>query len=233
MTTIVVIGKVEPSQAKAVIEKYFGDWKAPGDPRPETLLPSVPANVPSITVVPNSSRIQDKVTLAETLALNRSNPDYYALQLGNHVLGGAFYSTRLYRDMREKAGLVYNVSSSFDVERTRALYMVEYACDPPNTGKARAIVERNLGDMLTTLVSPEELQQAKALLLREIPLSESDVDDIAGGFLHRTEMELPLDEPVLAARHYVKLTALQVKEAFAKWLRPDDLIQITEGPDLR
>jgi zinc protease len=233
MTTIVVIGKIEPSQAKAVIEKYFGDWKAPEELKPDTLLPPVPANVSSITVVPNSSRVQDKVTLAETLGLNRSNPDYYALQLGNHILGGAFYATRLYRDMREKAGLVYNVSSSLDIERTRALYMVEYACDPPNAGKARAIVERNLTDMRTTLVSPEELQQAKALLLRGIPLSESDVDGIAEGFLRRTEMDLPLDEPVLAARHYVKLTAGEVKEAFLRWLRPDDLIQVTEGPYLR
>ena len=231
MTTVVVIGRIEPSRAKAVIERFFGDWKAPEEPRPDTLLPPVPANVSSNTFVPNSSRVQDKVTLAETLGLNRSNPDYYALQLGNHILGGSFYSSRLYKDMREKAGLVYHVSSLFEIERTRALYRVEYACDPPNVGKARAIVERNLNDMRTTLVSLDELQQAKALMLREIPLSESDVDGIAEGLLRRIELDLPLDEQIVAARHYVKLTAEQIKEAFARWLRPDELIQVTEGPN--
>jgi len=231
LTTMVVIGKITPERAKMVIEKYFGQWKTPEEPRPETLLNPVPANGPSNTYVPNASRVQDMVTLAETLGLTRANPDYYALQLGNHVLGGGFYATRLFRDLRENAGLVYHVSSSFDVNQTRALYSVEYACDPQNVKKARAMVEHNLKEMRSSLVSPEELQQAKALLIREIPLSESSVDSIASGFIHRTELDLPLDEPTLAARHYVKLTSGEVREAFARWLRLDDLIQVTEGPN--
>jgi zinc protease len=231
LTTIVVIGRIEPDQVKTIIEKYFGVWKTPEGPKPETLLPSVPANKPSHMVVPNASRVQDKVILAETLGLKRSDPDYYTLQLGNHVLGGAFYATRLYRDLRENAGLVYFVSSSFEVNKTRALFVVEYACDPPKVSKARAIVERNLRDMRNTPVSSEELQQAKALVLREIPLSESSVDYIASGFIRRTELDLPLDEPTRAARHYVKITSEQMKAVYAKWLRPGDLIQVTEGPN--
>jgi zinc protease len=61
--------------------------------------------------VPDSSRVQDKVTLAETLTLTRTNADYYALQLGNHVLGGGFYATRsVSRPCAKKAGLVYFVA---------------------------------------------------------------------------------------------------------------------------
>jgi zinc protease len=229
MTTIVVIGAVTPENAKAVIEKYFGQWKATG-PKPNTLLPPVPTNRPSATAVPDSSRIQDKVTLAQSLELNRSNPDYYALELGNHVLGGAFYATRLYRDLREKSGLVYYVSSSFDLGRTRGRYVVEYGCDPANVSKARVIIQENLREMQTGPVSPEELQQAAALLLREIPLSESSVDGIAQGMIDRIILSLPLNEPTLAARHYVKLTAEQVRTAFSRWVRPDDLVQVTQGP---
>jgi zinc protease len=229
LTTIVVIGKVAPEEAQAVIAKYFAPWKSTG-PKPETLLPPIPPNSPSSTAVPNRSRIQNKVTLAETLGLNRSNPDYYALELGNHVLGGAFYATRLYQNLREKTGLVYYVSSSFDVGQTRALYVVNYACNPQNVARARAIVERDLKDMQTTLVTPEELRQAKALLLREIPLSESSVDSIAQGLIYRATHELPLNEPIRAAQQYLKLTAGQVRAAFAKWLRTVELVQVTEGP---
>ncbi|OYW04857.1 MAG: peptidase M16, partial [Acidobacteria bacterium 37-71-11] len=152
LTTIVVMGKVTPEQAKATVERCFGGWKAEGT-KPETVLPAVPANRPSSTVVPDSSRVQDSVTLAETLGLDRSNPDYYALQLGNHVLGGAFYATRLYRDLREKDGLVYYVSSNFDVGQKRSLYVVRYGCDPPNVGKAQAIVVRELKSMATAPVT--------------------------------------------------------------------------------
>ena len=231
-TTLAIIGNVSPEKARGIIEKHFGDWKAEG-PRPETVLPQVPPNPPSTMVVPNSSRVQDKVTLAETVGLNRYHPDYYALQLGNHVLGGGFYATRLFQDLREKTGLVYNVSSSFEVGKSRGVYVVEYACDPPNVSKARLIVERNLHDMQAILVSDEALLQAKAMLLRKITLSESSLENIAQGFLARADLDLPLDEPIAAARRYVNFTAEQVKAAFARWLRPRDLVQVTEGPQPR
>jgi zinc protease len=229
LTTIVVMGKVTPEQARTVIERYFGPWKATG-PKPDTNLPPVPANKPLAFAVPNTSRIQDEVTLAQTLGLVRSNPDYYALELGNHVLGGAFYATRLYRDLREETGLVYYVSSSFTVGLKRSLYVATYGCDPANVAKARAIVERNLREMQTTPVTAAELRQAKALLLREIPLSESSVDDIAQKLIDRATHDLPLDESTRAARRYLNLTAEEVRAAYAAWLRPGDLVQVVEGP---
>jgi zinc protease len=229
LTTIVVIGKVTPEHAKTIVEKYFGDWQATG-PKPNTLFPPAPANPSVATQVPDTSRVQDEVTLAETLGLTRTNADYYALQLGNHVLGGAFYATRLYRDLREKNGLVYYVASSFNIGETRGVYEVRYACDPPNNSKARAIVESNLKDMQSKDVTSRELHQAQALLLREIPLSEASVSSIAGGWLSRSTLNLPLDEPVLAAHRYVKMTAQEVRAAYAKWLRVGDLVQVTRGP---
>ncbi len=232
LTTIIVMGKVAPEKAKAVIEKYFGLWKATR-PAPETFLPPVPANKPSASDVPDLSRIQARVTLAQTLGLTRSDPDYYALELGNHVLGGAFYATRLYRDLREEAGLVYYVTSAFDLGVTRSLYAVTFGCDPNNVEKARGIVAHDLAQMQTTPVSPDELQRAKALLLREIPLSQSSVDEIARKFIYLSTHFLPLDEPILAARRYVALSAEQVRAAYAKWLRPGGLVRVIEGPPLK
>jgi zinc protease len=229
LTTIVVIGKISPVSAVAIIEKYFGDWKADGE-KPNTLFPPAPTNSVSVTHVPDASRVQDKITLAETLQLTRTNEDYYALQLGNHVLGGGFYATRLYRDLREKSGLVYFVDSSFTVGLTRGVYQASYACDPPNVSKARAVILRDLADMQTKKVTAQELHQAKLMLLRDIPLAESSVDSIASGWLTYSALGLPLDERVHAGKIYVQLDAGDVKKAFAKWLRPDDLVQVTQGP---
>jgi zinc protease len=191
----------------------------------------VPDNKPSVVAVPNNSRVQDRVILAETLQLNRSDPDYYALQLGNHVLGGGFYATRLYRDLREKTGLVYHIDASFDVDKTRALYIVRYACDPPNVSSAHAIITQNLRAMQTDPVTPEELRVAKAMVLREITLSESSLESIASGLISRTELNLPLQEPSLAAKHYLSLTADEVRAAFARHLRPQDMVLVAEGPE--
>jgi zinc protease len=84
--------------------------------------------------------------------------------------------------------------------------------------------------MQTKKVPAQELRQVKMGLLRDIPLAESSVDYIAHGWLARSMLGLPLDEPVRAGRIYVKLDAKDVQTAFTRWLRASDLVQVTQGP---
>jgi zinc protease len=229
MTTIVVIGQVSPDRAREVVERYFGQWRASG-PKPRTEPPRVPPNSPSSASVPDSTRVQADVTLAETLGLTRLDPGYYAIEVGNHVLSGAFYATRLYHDLREEAGLVYTIESMLDAGKTRSVFSVYYACDPPNVARARTLVERDLREMQTSPVSPTELRQAKTLLIRRIPLSQSSLDDIAQQMLDLSLKDLPLDEPVRAARRYLETDAAEVQAAFKTWIRPDGFVEVTLGP---
>ena len=231
MTTVVVIGNITPKKARSVVEKYLGAWKAEG-PQPDVLLPPVPPNKPSATRVPNKSQVQDRVALAQTLGMNRYDPEYYALQLGNQVLSGGFYASRLYRDLREEAGLVYYVGSSINIGETRGIFSVNYGSDPPNVNKARAMVMRDLTAMQTKPVTDEELHQAKSLVLRQIALADASLGGIAHRYLSLSRLDLPLDEPALAARQYYDMTAKQVQSAYKKWLRPGDMVQITQGPPL-
>jgi zinc protease len=229
MTTIVVVGNITPERARAVIERNFGNWKAHGR-KPGTDLPPLPTNQASNTRVPDASRVQAKVTLAETLPVTQSSPDFYSLNLGTQVLGGAFYASRFSRDLRENTGLVYDVSSTLDADETRAVYTISYACDPRNASKVRGIVEKDLKEMQTSAVSEEALNQAKVLLLQQIPLSESSVHSIAQNLLSSATSGVPLDEPAVAAGEYLKVTAQDVQAAFAKWIRPHDFVEVTEGP---
>jgi zinc protease len=229
LTTIVVIGKVDPQLARTAIEKNFGGWTASG-PKPVIDLPAAPANGPGSVAVPNASRVQDRVVLAQNLALTRSADDYYPLELGNAVLGGSFYSTRLSIDLRKNSGLVYSVESLLQAGRTRSVYIVQYASDPQNVVKAANMVAQEITTMQTTPVGADELLRIKAYLLRQIPLSEAGINEIARGMLGRTDLGLPLDEPTHAAQRYIELDAAAVQEAFRKWLRPADLVRVSEGP---
>jgi zinc protease len=150
--------------------------------------------------------------------------------LGNHVLGGGFYATRLYHDLRQVSGYVYNVDVHMSADKTRTIYTVTYACDPKNVSKARALIRRDLVAMQQENVTDGELQQAKALLLRQIPLAESSETGVARGLLGRALIGLPLDEPVRGALIYFSMSADQVKAAFAKHIRPDEFVQIVRGP---
>ena len=229
LATIVVIGKVDPQTARTTIEKYFGAWSASG-PKPAIDLPVAPPNQAKTVTVPDASRVQDRVVLAQTLSLTRSDADFYPLELGNAVLGGSFYSTRLSIDLRKNSGLVYSVGSLLQAGRTRSVYLVDYASDPQNVVKAANMVAHEVTTMQNTPVGSDELTRVKACLLRQLPLSEAGVDEIARGMLGRTDLGLPLDEPTRAAQHYVELDAAAVQQAFRKWLRPQDLVRVSEGP---
>jgi zinc protease len=232
LTTIVVIGNITPEKARAAIEKNFGAWTAVG-PKPDTDLPAAPPNHAADLTVPDASRVQDNVVLAYNLALTRSDPDYYALALGNAVLGGGFYSTRLSIDLRKNTGLVYSVGAGLQAGRTRGVYYVDYACDPDNVTKAAKIVAQELKNMQTAPVTTDELTRVKALMLRQIPLGEASISDIAGGFLEDRELNLPLDEPTVAAQRYIALGPAEIETAFQKWMRPDDMVRVTQGPPPR
>jgi len=61
-------------------------------------------------------------------------------------------------------------------------------------------------------------------------LREANVGQIARRFNALRDLDLPLDEPTIAASNYVNLNAQDVQQAFRKWMRPDDLVRVSQGP---
>jgi zinc protease len=179
--------------------------------------------------VADGSSLQDSVTLAETLAVPVTSPDRYTLLLGNVILGSGF-SSRLYQDLRVQSGYVYSVGSDLDWSRSRADYSVSFGADGVNVEKARGLVLRDLKAMQTVPVSDAELSRAKAEVMRRLPMQRASVHGIAGEYLHLAELGLPLDSAQRAAERYLAITALEIQQAFAMWLRPDDLAEAVKGP---
>lgn len=232
LTTIVVIGDVTPEHARAAVERAFGSWHASG-PKPDLTYPPVPLNAAgSIKITPQTMQ-QDAVTLSELVPITRSDPARYALSLGNAVLGGGDagpLTSRLFRDLRMNAGLVYMVDTDLSIGETRSRFQITYASSPQNSAEARTLVDRDLKQMQLTPVPPQELALTKASLLRRTIVDASAEDAIAGGLLLRSIEGEPLDEPAITARHIEATTAEQIRAAFARYIRPDGFVVLTEGP---
>ena len=184
----------------------------------------------TVVAVPDASRVQDIVILAQNMALRRSDPDYYALELGSNVLGGGFYSTRLTIHLRKEAGLVYSAGSSLQAGRTRGVYLINLACDPQNVSRAAAMAVQEVKDMQDKPAGEEELLRVKSMLLRQIPLGNASIHGIAGNYLGYADSGLPLNEDAIAAQHFIDLKPTDVQAAFRKWMRPGDFVQVTQGP---
>ena len=230
LTAIVVTGNINPDTAQSVIEKYFAAWNVKGK-KPQTEYSSVPNNQPTTINVPDKSRVQDEVTLAQTLQLTRNNSDYYVLQLSNQILTREVFAARLYKDLRVNTGLVYYVHSSFNVGKTRSSFQVMYGCDPPNVFKAKSVIVRDLKDIQNNPVSDKELRRAQSAELRDVQLSESSVSSIGRGLLNRAIHQLPLNEPSIAAKHYLEVKPSDIQDAFKKWIRPGDFVLVSQGPN--
>src|SRR5260370_37673399 len=114
--------------------------------------------------------------------------------------------------------------------RTRGAYLIEYACDPANVSKAADIAVHEVKAMQTAPATADELLRIKAMLIRQIPLGESSVDEIAHGLVGRADIGLPLDEPTVAARRYVALGGDDGQAAVDQRMRPDALVRVPPGP---
>lgn len=228
LTTIVVIGDITPDHAKDSVEKAFAGWKAVG-PKPVTDLPPRPQNKPSKAVIDDPGRVQDSVYLAQTVADGIRNPDRFALEVGNEILGSGFAS-RLMQDLRVRTGMVYTTGSDFGWSANRGAFVITYGSDPDKTTKARDAALRNVTAMQNTPVSSEELLNAKTSILRAIPMDRASFGGIAGQYLELATLGLPLDEPDRRANAVYTMTAKQVQEAFHRWARPADMAQIIRGP---
>ena len=185
--------------------------------------------MPSVIAVPDDSRVQDMVVLAQNLDLTRADPDYYALELGNAVLGGGFYSTRLSIDLRKNAGLVYSVGSMLQAGRTRGAYLIEYACDPANVSKAADIAVHEIKAMQTAPATPTSWCGSRRCSSGRFrwgnPVSTRSRTDSLDGSISTC----PSTSPPSRARRYVELGASDVQAAFAKWMRPDDMVRVSRA----
>ncbi len=229
LTTIVIVGDVTTDQARSVVEKWFGDWKADG-PTPDVFPPAVAANRASHVTIPATGRVQSDVTLSETLAITYTHPDYALLQLANTVLSGGFYDSILYRDVRELHGYAYSVDSRVSGGHNRSTFSVNFGADPQNVAVARRIIVDDLTAMGRTLLEPDRLLRAKALALGALPVRQASYDGLASQLLTYSTTGRPLNQDRITAAAQLQATPQSIRAAMARWIRPKDFAEVTVGP---
>jgi zinc protease len=100
-----VVGDFDSAQMEATLRKAFGEWSK-GEKVEEPKVAISPAK-PGIYVVEKSDVNQSEIRMIG-MGIERRNPDYFAVQVMNEIFGGGF-SSRLFINLRTKAGLAYSV----------------------------------------------------------------------------------------------------------------------------
>ncbi|HEX3670979.1 MAG TPA: pitrilysin family protein [Candidatus Cybelea sp.] len=228
LTTIAIVGDVTPEEARASVERWFGEWKANGPP-PAVTPPAVPSNTASQAGVPATGRIQDTTRMSETLNLSWDDDAIAPLRIANTMLSGDF-SSILIRDLRVTTGYVYYVTSRLDVGKTRSLFVLRYGSSPENAGRAKALAVADLTRMQNAPLDSERLLRAKSNLLSAIPIGDESYDGLAKQLATTASEGLPLDEDVILARREFAATPQDVQSAMKEYVRPEGFVTIVEGP---
>lgn len=228
MTTIVVVGDVDPAHAEQAIAKYFGGWIARG-PKPDTWMPAVPNNLAASAIVPDKERIQSQVQLAQVLSLTRTDPDYPVIAVANESFGAGGASI-LYHDVRDVHGLVYDVHTEADVDKNRSTFEIHFESDPSKIQQAQSLIMSDLNALSTTGLAVDELARGKASLISSVPMRVASFDGVAKQLIHFSMLGLPLDQATVDARQEIGVTNAQIVSAVQKWLRPNDFVRVILGP---
>ncbi len=155
-----IVGDVDAKTAGALIDRAFGGLPAKND------LKAVANATPSglgRRIVINVDVPQAVVTFGG-LGIARHDPDFMAAYIVNHILGGGSFSSRLYREVREKRGLAYGVSDSLVWFRSAAVVLGGTATRADRTADALAVIEHEIKRMADEGPTPEELAAAKSFL---------------------------------------------------------------------
>jgi zinc protease len=228
LTAIVVVGDLTPAQVRGALESAFGSWRADG-PTPSLKQQSLPPPSPGHSYIGTDSN-QVFVRVGQT-ALARNNPDYDAFTVLTQILGGpGAFESRLWQELRQNRGLVYDVSADLSASADRGDFKIELNAAPRNVLPAIALVRNELDRLQTQPVSATELLEAKTRLVSTALLSEESAQGQADELMDIARNSLPLDYYRTLGDRYGRVSAADVQRVAKAYLHPDKWIEIFSGP---
>ena len=224
--TISIVGDVDRTTAEQIALTLTRDL---GVGAPDARLPA-PALPPASTEhVPHPSA-QAHIA-AGMPGLAREDPDYYPLLVGNHVLGGGGFTSRLMREVRDRRGFAYSVYSYFHPHRVPGPFQIGLQTRGAQAEEALEVVREVLADFIADGPTEDELLAARDNIVNGFGLRLDSNGKILDHVAMIAFYELPLDWLETYPEHIAAVTADDVRNAFARRIRPENLVVVVAGGD--
>ncbi len=222
---IAMIGDLTESQAKAIAEKI-----SVGLPQTDA-VPAIPAV--SFPQAPVQKSIQHPASQAHVLlgypGVKRGDPDYFSLYVGNYILGGGGFVSRLTEEVREKRGLVYSVYSYFIPMAELGPFQIGLQTKKEQAGEALKVVNETLANYMKNGVTQKELKAAKSNITGGFPMRLDSNKKILGYLAMIGFYKLPLSYLDDFNSEVNKVTAEQIKDAFNRRVKPENFVSVIVG----
>ena len=224
---VTLVGAVDRAQADRIVGTLMAAIAGHGC----RALPVVPEVAP--LAVPREERIPFETAQAQVLlgqpGIRRADPDYLALLVGNHILGGGGFSSRLMTELREKRGLTYGAYSHFSPGRHAGAFTVGVQTRPDQAGQALAIARDVVARYVAEGPTEAELQAAKDFLIKGFALRLDSNRKLLDNVAALGWNGLPLDYLDTWTAQVGALTREQVHAAMKRALQPDRMVSVVVG----
>jgi zinc protease len=222
---ITLIGAIDRKEAEQIAEDLT---RGLPDGVASPKLPDVQMSIPaSEKRIPHPAQ-QASVALGQP-SIARGDPDYFALLVGNYVLGGGGFSSRLTDQVREKRGLTYGVDSYFAPSKQPGPFSITLQTKKENTDEALGLVRKILAQFVADGPTDTELRAAKDNLINGFPLRIDSNRKLLTNVANIGWYGLPLDYLDTWTAQINKVTRDQVRAAFQRHVHPDAMATVIVG----
>ena len=225
-----IVGDVDRSQAAEIVQ---------------TLLKQIPQSGQAIAKLPDLQRSpieplaqreiqipfdsqQAHISMGMT-AVARNNPDYFPLLVGNYILGGGGFVSRLMSEVREKRGLAYSVFSYFAPGKDNGIFQAGLQTKNDQAALALDVMSTTIAQFIADGPTPAELEAAKSNLINGYPLRIDNNRKLLDNVSSIAWNDLPLDTMDIWTKQVEAVTLEQVKASFQKYLAMDRMKIVVLG----
>jgi zinc protease len=225
-----IVGNVSSTEAAEIVQ---------------SLLKRVPQSGPPITKLPEFERspveplAQREITIPfdsqqahiamGMTAVTRSNPDYFPLLVGNYVLGGGGFVSRLMSEVREKRGLAYSVFSYLAPGKDVGIFQAGLQTKNDQATLALEVMSSTIAQFIANGPTQSELDAAKANLMNGYPLRIDNNRKLLDNVSLIAWNNLPLDTMDVWTKQVEAVSLEQVNAAFQKYLAMDRMKIVVLG----
>jgi zinc protease len=221
-TILSVVGDVSHQEIAQALNEAFRSWTK-GEPATSPVAPSKVGSAENIRV--NKDLTQANIILGHE-GVGRENPDFYAIQVMNYILGGGGFASRTLDSIRNERGLAYSVYSYFSAEKGHGTFELVMQTKNETVLEAIRIAEAEIHRMREELVTEGELSDAKDYLTGSFPL-RFDTNRKVANFLAQVEyFQLGLNYPERYPDLIRRVTREDVRRVAQTYLKPEKLITV-------
>ncbi|WP_296483072.1 pitrilysin family protein [Rhodoferax sp.] len=226
---VTLVGAVNRAQADALVTQLLARLPTAHAPCPAlpTVAEVVPLDQPVATQISFDSA-QAHVLIGQP-GFTRQDSDYFALTVGNYILGGGGFVSRLTNEVREKRGLSYSVYSYFAPGLHAGAFTLGLQTRPDQAEQAVQVSRDVLRRFVADGPTEAELQAAKDNLIGGFALRIDSNGKLLGNVANIAWHGLALDYLETWTQQVAKVTAQDIKAAFQRKLQPDKMVTVVLG----